>query len=181
VGATGVEAAVHAGTKEITMAFQVGDKVVHWSYGPGEIIQLDEKSISGQSIRYYVVRVRDLTLWVPVDADGQPRLRQPTSTGEFKKLFEILRGPAETLSDDRLERKAQLTGRLRDGTLFSICRVIRDLKSLSQRKKLNDYDAAVLERARKFLLDEWNISLSVSLIDAERQLDHLLDEGRASD
>lgn len=162
------------------MAFHVGDKVVHWSYGPGEIIQLDEKCVSGRNTEYYVVQVRDLTLWVPVEGAEQNRLRLPTSTGDFHKLFKILRGPAERLSEDRYERKTQLTGLLRDGSLVSICRAIRDLSSYSYRKKLNDYDAALLERARRFLLDEWEISLSVPLGDAERQLNLLLEEGRSA-
>lgn len=161
------------------LPFQVGDKVVHWSYGPGEIIQLDKKSLSGRMTQYYVVQVRDLTLWVPVDGADQHILRPPTSVNEFEKLFKILRGPGEKLSDDRYERKTQLTELLRDGTLKSVCRAIRNLSSHGYRKKLNDYDAALLERARKFLLDEWRISLSVSLSDAENQLESLLEEGRA--
>jgi RNA polymerase-interacting CarD/CdnL/TRCF family regulator len=162
------------------LPFQVGDKVVHWSYGPGEIIQLEEKSLSGRMTLYYVVQVRDLTLWVPVEGADQHTLRPPTSTGEFEKLFKILRGPGEKLADDRYERKAQLTGLLRDGTLESVCRAIRDLSFHGYRKKLNDFDAALLERARKFLLDEWKISLAVPLSDAERQLELLLEEGRTT-
>jgi RNA polymerase-interacting CarD/CdnL/TRCF family regulator len=162
------------------LPFHVGDKVVHWSYGPGEIIQLEEKSLSGRMTLYYVVQVRDLTLWVPVEGADQHSLRPPTSMGEFEKLFKILRGPGEKLSDDRYERKAQLTGLLHDGTLESVCRAIRDLSFHGYRKKLNDFDAALLERARKFLLDEWKISLSVPLSDAERQLELLLEEGRAA-
>jgi len=87
------------------MTFQVGDKVVHWSYGPGQIIQMDEKRISGRNDVYYVVQVRDLTLWVPVDGATQHSLRPPTSKREFRRLFEILRGPGERLSDDRLSAK----------------------------------------------------------------------------
>jgi RNA polymerase-interacting CarD/CdnL/TRCF family regulator len=162
------------------LPFQVGDKVVHWSYGPGEIIQLEEKSLSGRMTLYYVVQVRDLTLWVPVEGADQHSLRPPTSIGEFEKIFKILREPGEKLSDDRYERKAQLTGLLRDGTLESVCRAIRDLSFHGYRKKLNDFDAAILERARKFLLDEWKISLSVPLSDAEHQLELLLEEGRAA-
>lgn len=162
------------------LPFQVGDKVVHWSYGPGEIIQLEEKSLSGRMTLYYVVQVRDLTLWVPVEGADQHSLRPPTSMGEFEKLFSILRGPGEKLSDDRYERKSQLTELLRDGTLESVCRAIRDLSFHGYRKKLNDFDAALLERARKFLLDEWRISMSVPLGDAEHQLELLLEEGRAA-
>jgi RNA polymerase-interacting CarD/CdnL/TRCF family regulator len=160
--------------------FQVGDKVVHWSYGPGQIVQVDKKRISGRTDLYYVVQIRDLTLWVPVDGAVRHSLRPPTSKREFRRLFEILRGPGEILSDDRLERKAYLTGHMRDGTLESICRAIRDLITRSYRKKLNDSDAALLERARRYLLDEWEISFSISMNDAQRQLDLLLEEGRSS-
>jgi len=50
--------------------FQVGEKVVHWNYGMGEILQLDEKLLAGQMTRCYVVRIRDLTIWVPILQKG---------------------------------------------------------------------------------------------------------------
>jgi len=139
---------------------------------------MDEKNISGKSALYYVVQIRDLTLWVPVDGGDQHSLRLPTSTREFRKLLKILRSPGEKISEDRYERKTQLSERLREGTLESICSIIRDLTTYSYVKKLNDNDAALLERTKKFLLDEWKISLSVPLGDAQRELDLLLEEGR---
>lgn len=160
------------------MAFQVGDKVVHWSYGPGEIVRIDDKSLSGHSDQYYVVRVRDLTLYVPVAGAEKHRLRLPTARRDCEKLFDILRSPGERLSDDRYERKTQLTELMSDGRLESVCRVIRDLYDFGCRKKLNDYDASLLERARRFLLDEWILSLSIPLGDAQRKLDRLLEDGR---
>ena len=45
------------------MPFQVGDQVIHWVYGPGEIIELDEKTLSGHADHYYVVKIRDLTFF----------------------------------------------------------------------------------------------------------------------
>lgn len=160
------------------MKFQVGDKVVHWSYGPGEIVRIDDKSHSGHNDQYYVIKVRDLTLYVPVVGAEEHSLRPPTSTADYEKLFDILRGPGEYLSDDRFERKTQLTERLSDGSLESVCRAIRDLCSFGYRKKLNDYDTALLERARRFLLEEWILSLSIPLGDAQRKLDLLLEDGR---
>ena len=160
------------------MAFHIGDKVVHWSYGPGEIVRIDDKSLSGHSDQYYVVRVRDLTLYVPVAGAEKHRLRPPTARGEYEKLFEILRAPGEYLSDDRFERKTQLMELLSDGRLESVCRAIRYLYDFGCRKKLNDYDAALLERARRFLLEEWMLSLGIPLGDAQRKLDRLLEDGR---
>lgn len=162
------------------MDFQVGDQVVHASFGPGEIVQLDEKVLAGCKRKYYVVQIKDLTLYVPVDESGISSLRSPTPADKFKKLLRMLNSDGEPLSENRLERKAQLSQVLRDGSLESICRVIRDLLSYSRTKKLSETDVALLERAKNFLLTEWQISLSVPYSQAERDLNHLLKENSAN-
>jgi RNA polymerase-interacting CarD/CdnL/TRCF family regulator len=161
---------------EADMTFQVGDQVVHWTYGPGEVIQLDEKALSGQTEQYYVVQIRDMTLFVPINDQVPTSLRLPTPADEFESLFTILRSPAEPLSGDRWERKNQLTARMKDGRLESICQVIRDLIDFRQLKKLNDYDSAILDRAENFLVNEWQISLGVTRAQAEKELRVLLGE-----
>lgn len=160
------------------MAFQIGDKVVHWAYGLGEVIQLDEKQLAGKSALYYVVKVKDLTLWVPIEEANTRKLRLPTAKTEFEGLFNILRGEGEVLSEDRMERKGQLTERLREGSLESICQLIRDLSAFGYKKKLNESDSQILARACKMLFDEWNLSLAIPVPVAERELDQLLEEGR---
>lgn len=161
------------------MNFQVGEKVVHWSFGPGEIIRLDEKELAGYKDLYYVVKMKDLMIWVPVNNQEKPSLRAITPAKEFKKLFAILSSPAEPLSPDRLERKNHLSELLRVGDLPSICRVIRDLTAFARGKKKNETDVQILERAQKFLIDEWRLSLSVTYMEAEGQLRHLLRESLA--
>jgi RNA polymerase-interacting CarD/CdnL/TRCF family regulator len=156
------------------MDFQVGDKVVHWVYGPGEIINLEEKVLSGHTSLYYVVKVNDLTLWVPSDEKGKRSMRLPTPASEFENLFILLRSPGAPLPNDRLERKLELSERMKDGTLESICRVIRDLHFFRQTQKFNESDTSTLERAQKFLLSEWMISLSIPVAQAEKELKRLL-------
>lgn len=160
-------------------AFQVGDQVIHWAYGLGEIIQLDEKELSGHTCKYYVVKMRDLTLWVPVSETGERCLRFPTPARDFQKLFRILASPGEPLSVDRFERKTQLTQRLKDGTLESVCRVIRDLALRKRINKMNDNDSSILDRARSFLLNEWSLALSVPAQQAESELRELLGRDEA--
>jgi CarD family transcriptional regulator len=155
-------------------AFQVGDKVIHWSYGLGEIIQLDEKVLFGRTSQYYVVKIRDMTIWVPINKMDDPCLRFLTPAEDFQKLFSILSSPGEPLSADRFERKNQLLDQLKDGTLESICRVVRDLAFHKRMKKINENDSSVLARAKRFLLDEWSVVLSVPIYQAESELSELL-------
>jgi len=156
------------------MDFQVGDKVIHWTYGLGEIVELDEKVLSGRTTSYYVVRIGDMSIWVPVEQANPDSLRPPTPANDFDRLFTLLSSPGELLSEDRLERKTHLQKKMRDGTLESICEVIRDLSFANHIKKLNENDATILERAKGFLLSEWGISLDVPVNQAERALNQLL-------
>lgn len=156
------------------MAYNVGDIVVHWSYGPGKIKQMDEKQISGQSTHYYVVEVGDMTIYVPHEDEGESRLRSLTSPGDFERMFTLLKGPAEPLSPDRFERRTILLEMMRDGKLESICRVIRDLTDFKKSKKMNDSDVSILDRAQKLLLNEWQLSLKIPLSEAEHELKQML-------
>ena len=160
---------------ERDMSFQVGDQVIHWVYGLGEITQLDEKVLSGHTDKYYVVQIRDLTLWVPLNETGEHCLRFPTPARDFQKLFRILASPGEPLSPDRFMRKTQLTELLKDGTLESICRVVRDLMYYKRTKKINENDNSILAHARNFLLNEWSVALSVPVQQAESELKNLLE------
>jgi RNA polymerase-interacting CarD/CdnL/TRCF family regulator len=157
------------------MAFKVGDQVIHWVYGLGEITQLDEKVLFGTAGKYYVVQIRDLTLWVPLTETGEHCLRLPTPARDFKKLFRILASPGEPLSADRFVRKTQLTELMKDGTLESICRVVRDLVDYKRTNKINESDNSTLDRARNFLLNEWSLALSIPVQEAEHELKNLLE------
>ena len=156
------------------MQFKVGDPVVHWTHGSGKVVGIEERALAGQKTLYYVVEIHDLTVWVPADEKASSRLRPPTSQRAFKKLFAILSGPGESLSEDRHERKIELHRKLQDGNAASICGVIRDLSSYQQKKALNDDDKQILIRACNSLLGEWEYSFSVPLAQAESELHRLL-------
>ena len=149
------------------MEFRNGDPVMHWTYGFGHIVQLEERTVSGQKTLYYAVQVRDLTIWVPADAKLESRLRPPTPEAGFEQLFSLLTSAGEQLPDDRQERKLLLQEQLRDGRAESLCRVIRDLSAYRQTKPLNDNDQALLKRSRDALLSEWAFALSISPAQAD--------------
>jgi RNA polymerase-interacting CarD/CdnL/TRCF family regulator len=57
------------------MNFHKGDMVMHWTYGVGQIINLEKRSLSGARTPYYGVHLQDLTVWVPADGNLADRLR----------------------------------------------------------------------------------------------------------
>ena len=158
------------------MNFQVGDTVMHWNHGLGQIKGLEERIVSGESQLYYAVQIQDINIWVPADAMLASRLRHPTTAPAFKKLLTILSGPAETLPVDRHERKTLLRTKMASGEAVSVCHVIRDLTSFEGEKSLNDDDHSTLKRARAMLLGEWEYTLKIPPAQAEKELQELLNK-----
>jgi RNA polymerase-interacting CarD/CdnL/TRCF family regulator len=159
------------------MDFRVGDPVMHWMYGLGEVVRIEERMLSGQKALYYAIQVRDLTIWVPANDQANTRLRRPIPAREFEKLLSLLSAPGEPLPDDRQERKLQIQARLKDGLVESLCRVIRDLHAYqAQIRPLNDNDQALLKRSQNILLGEWAHALSVTPAQAEQELHRRLAE-----
>jgi len=156
------------------MDFHVGDSVVHSTHGLGQIVGLEERVITGQKMLYYIVQIQELTVYVQADSKAASRLRSPTSEREFKKLFVILSGPGESISEDRHERKIMLRKKLEDGKADTTCQVIRDISSYSHKKPLNDDDKNILRRAWNSLRGEWVFSMSVPQAQAELELHRLL-------
>jgi RNA polymerase-interacting CarD/CdnL/TRCF family regulator len=158
------------------MGFHIGDKVIHWIYGLGEIVHIEEKTIHDHPTNCYVVRTPDLMIWIPINDLQQHSLRVPTPPEEFGRLFAILTSPSENLLEDRLLRKDQLMAQMKDGQLASICRVVRDLTHFKRSKKLNDQEKSILERAMNSLLTEWTYSLGMPLSQAHQAMTNLLGE-----
>jgi RNA polymerase-interacting CarD/CdnL/TRCF family regulator len=163
------------------MSFHIGDPVMHWTYGFGHVVKIEERILSGRKILYYAVSVRDLTIWVPADNQLEIRLRVPTSPEKFKNLFAILTGSSEPLPDDRQERKLSLVERLKDGQAESLCRVIRDLAAFQQIHSLNDNDQNLMKRSRDALLGEWGYALSIPALEAESELRRMLTAGTSGE
>ncbi len=155
------------------MSFEIGERVIHCTFGLGEITQIEEKTINGNPTLCYVVLINDMTIWIPVD-DQQNSLRIPTPPDEFKKTLPILTSPNLPLLEDRLQRKNQLLDQLKDGQLSSICRVVRDLTCFQRQSKLNDQERSILERAIKSLLTEWTVSLGLPFNKAHEAMESLL-------
>jgi RNA polymerase-interacting CarD/CdnL/TRCF family regulator len=163
------------------MNYKIGDPVMHWTYGFGKIVGLEERDLFVKTTLYYAVKLHDLTIWVPADEKLNDRLRPPTPAADFKALFKILTSPGDPLPEDRHERKLHLVERLKDGRAESMCRVLRDLLSFQQIKSLNENDQYYLKRVQASLLGEWGFSFSIPPTQAATDLNSLLNPHLSAD
>jgi RNA polymerase-interacting CarD/CdnL/TRCF family regulator len=158
------------------MNFHKGETVMHRTHGIGQITNLEERALSGSKTIYYVVQVRDMTVWVPADSKVESRLRSPTPKPRFQQALNVLSSPSQPLPEDRLERKTHLLELLKGGRPESLCELIRDLSAYQKQqiRPMNDNDQMILKQSRNTLLGEWAFVLSITQAQAERDLHHLL-------
>jgi RNA polymerase-interacting CarD/CdnL/TRCF family regulator len=156
------------------MNFHEGDPVMHWTYGFGQIVGLEERTISGSKTLYYAVRARGLTVWVPADNKLESRLRSPSSVVKFKQMLNLLSAPGELLPEDHHERKLLLLELLKDRSTESLCRTICALSTYQKKRSLDDSDGVLFKQSQNTLLGEWEFVMSIPRAQAEIELHRLL-------
>lgn len=156
------------------MTFQVGEPVMHWTYGFGHIVGLEERTIAERNTLYYAISIRDLTVWVPADDQLESRLRLPTTREGFNDLFAILAGDSEPLPADQRDRRSLLMEKLKDGKAASLCHALRDLTTFRQSHSSNFNDENLIKRLRDSLVGEWMYALAVPASEAEAELRRML-------
>ena len=159
--------------------YKVGDIVVHWTYGSGKIIAVNDKGLPGEPCFYYVIEGSEQTLWVPVDENGSSSLHLPTSRSDFKLLINILRSQGEKMSNNPYQRQDQLEERMQKASPKDLCLVIRDLTYRSHSQKPSSKDTRVLKHAQTYLLDEWELSLGTPREEARCEMEWILKETQA--
>jgi RNA polymerase-interacting CarD/CdnL/TRCF family regulator len=160
-------------------AYSQGDWIVHRYYGIGQVKGIDRKHISGKMAECYRVKTQDSVFWVPVEKIDVCRVRPLSSPSDIRKASKILGKPPQEMKPDYKQRQYRIKDVRSDGSLMSICRLIRDLSAMQVEKSISQNESRALDVFEKRLLVEWSVSADVTVEDAGRQLRDLLEKGQA--
>jgi RNA polymerase-interacting CarD/CdnL/TRCF family regulator len=161
------------------LEYKIGDIVVHWTYGVGKIVAVNDKGLPGQPLFYYVIETGEQTLWVPVDENGSSSLHLQTPSSDFGSFKKILRTVGERMPDNPYQRKKELDQRMQKRSLVETCLIIRDLSYRSRSRQLSSSDTSILKHAQSSFLDEWVLSLGTPRENARTELEWMLKEAPA--
>lgn len=157
------------------MQLEVGDCVIHRTFGIGHIVDMVHKSRAGLEARlYYEVDLERTTVWVPVESNDPSSIRPITRKEELDRYRKILSSHPDQLDDDYRRRQLALDGRLKSGTLQAMCETVRDLTARSKEKTLSGGDTAMLHKVEETLHKEWSTSEGISLAEASQEIVSLL-------
>ena len=137
--------------------FNIGDMAVYPTQGVGVIENIEVREYSGQSQRFYVLRLvdSDMRIMVPVGNAKSVGMRRLIDQNRITSIFDTLAEPAECgkiASWSRRQREYQ--DKLKTGNLLEVAEVLRDLYLIRTSKELSYGEKKVLEQARKLLVTE---------------------------
>lgn len=163
------------------MRFQIGDQVVHPKYGVGTIKALSSQRFVGEKTRrYYEVSGKDITSWVPIDAQGVTVLREVASRNVLDSCRRLLKRPPTHLIKNHQLRQQEFAHRLEGGSLPAMCGIVRDLTAESRHKPLGSTESELLRRTFKAVCEEWAASDGVTSASAVGEIESLLVLARTS-
>jgi CarD family transcriptional regulator len=142
--------------REVSVEFQVGEKVIYPNHGIGIVESIQTRPIPGGKISLYQLRIlsNDSRVWVPQqNADGVG-LRHVITASDVRRIYNLL-------ADGNIDQHPNWKGRfkensdkMRTGSLYEVAVVLKGLTYLSRKKALSFREKRMLDRAKFLLVSE---------------------------
>jgi RNA polymerase-interacting CarD/CdnL/TRCF family regulator len=155
--------------------YSVEDWLVHSAFGIGQIIGVEEKSISGAKVQYFKIKTADSTYWMPVDRMDSEDLRPVSGTADIEGVIAILLGPPEAMAQKHLVRKNDIQRLTLLNTPADTARLIRDLRAHQRaRGTLNLEELYAFRALKQRLVEEWVVVTGEQAEQVDARIDDLL-------
>jgi len=146
---------------KITPAYALGDKIVHRSYGVGEIADIERVPFGGVETECFRVHTDNGSYWFPTAGPENPRIHRVASQALIQKAIKIFQSNPTDQEFDFHQWNERIEEVVRNGDFLAISSLVRDLSALKTRKKLNRSQEQALTNLEARLLVEWAASLGV--------------------
>lgn len=142
--------------------FSIGDKVVYPRHGAGVIDGIEEKEVLGEKCKYYVIRIAlgDMRVMVPIDKTEAHGIRYITPREKIDDIYNILSGETSCMCKNWSKRYRENDTRIRNGDIFDISEIVKNLTVIDREKKLSTGEKRMLDSARQLLISELMLILS---------------------
>lgn len=158
--------------------FSIGEKAVYPAQGVAEVVGIEEKSISGTKIRFYVLRIVDteMKIMVPTHKAKQVGLRSLASKDDIKQVMDILKDTDVRMDKQTWNRRYRgFMEKIKTGSLFEVAEVYRDLSRLKHTKTLSFGEKRMLDTARGLIVKEFAVAQEKNEEKVEGKLEKLFE------
>ena len=149
-----------------------GSKIIHSLHGIGTVESVEEKVVLGQPTRFSISSFGDDGLKIMINLDRKDNMVRPlVEPSEVPKVLEHLEKWVSDLPSKAPTRYSANLSKLKTGSIYACCEVIKGLISLSEERKLSPKDQAMLEKCRKNLAEELGLVRKVNTDEMEQVID----------
>ena len=136
--------------------FAIGDKVVYPMHGAGTIENIEEKTVLGESRKYYILRVHhgNMQVMVPVNGSDQAGLRNIVDESVIPEVIEVLGAESTPMDENWNRRNRENMEHLKTGDIKEVAAVVRNLTRVDRVKKLSTGEKKLLINAKRILSSE---------------------------
>lgn len=156
--------------------FGIGDKIVHPLHGAGIIEDIVERTLDGETVQYYALRLalEEVVLFLPVNTCENLGVRPVCSAAAAKQLLKKIEDVARSEDKGWNQRYRENMLRIRSGDLIEVAQVIKNLAEREQERGLSTGEKKMLVSARQIIVSEIAFALDISAAQAETLIDKSL-------
>ena len=135
--------------------FKVGDSIVYPMHGAGTIESIEEKSILGESQKYYIIRMPgEVKVMVPTDNAEHIGVRNIIENSGTEQVFSILEKDRTDMSMNWNKRYRDNMEKIKSGDIYEVADVVRNLSFKQKEKGLSTGEKKMLSNAKQILVSE---------------------------
>ena len=152
-----------------------GDWIVHAHYGVGQVRAMEKKELDGEKQFFHRVKTFDSEYWLFVSGTDVEYIRPIASEYQIKRALTIIRRPPKELPENHSLRNKAISDALKDASIYTKARMIRDLNGKQQDSKLNFTEEDAFLKMKKQLLNEWSVVQEMERDILEEKLEKALE------
>lgn len=156
--------------------FNIGDKVVYPMHGAGVIEGIEEHEISGEILRYYIIKLPmgEMRAMVPMSKVEEVGLRQVVDETEIRNVLNLLKSDSSLMPHNWNHRYRANMEKIKSGSIYEVAEVVRNLSIRDRQKGLSTGEKKMYENARRILISELVLAQDIGENQAVEMLENYL-------
>lgn len=156
--------------------FNIGDKIVYPMHGAGTIDSIEEKSILGETQKYYIIKMPgDVKVMVPTEKAEEIGVRNIINKEDANKVFEILEENETEMAQNWNKRYRDNMEKMKTGDVYEIADVVRNLAFKQKEKGLSTGEKKMLNNAKQILVSELVLAEHSSQEEVEKMIENKIE------
>lgn len=146
---------------EINTEFKIGEHVVYPLQGVGIVKDIKERVVRNVPVLCYVIYIdiSDMTVSIPVDKVHESGVRAIVPAETALQALESISAKYEPVAVDWKARYQMNVDLIKEGSIFSIAKVVQGLYHRSKIKELPVQERKLYDNAIRLLIDECSFAL----------------------